>query len=264
MGLFAHVLLVAILASLVLVLLACAGFFLSERFASGRLGAHVFTGSLTIAVAIVFAMALNHHWRVQRDRDNAVRAARAQHLAALHVLLHAEADALKTLAQGLRQGRYFTLVANDARQAVWPDETLGADVERHYPEYFHERERLIHDVMQYDTELGRLRHLVSASLPLREGLEPSRGDLLTALARKCAGAAPAFRLDTALRATPGRDDALQVYEDYRCAPDLVRVAQDVFDRAADLADAAVAASEAARRYIEETELRGTCTYAPDE
>ncbi len=261
---FAHVLLVAILASIVLVVLACAGFFLSERFASGRLAAHLFTASLTIGIAVVFAAALNHEWRVQRDRDHAVRAARAQHLAALHVLLRAEADALKTIAQGLRQGRYFTLVANDARQAVWPDETLGDDVERHYPEYFHERERLIHDVIQYDTELGRIRHLVSASLPLREPLEPSRGDLITALVRKCAGAAPAFRQETAVRASPARDDALQVYQQYRCAPDVIRVAQDLFDRAADLADAAVVASGAARRYVEETELRGTCTYVPDE
>lgn len=264
MGLFAHVLLVAIVASLVLVLLACTGFLLSERFASGRLTAHVLAGSLTIAVAIVFAAALNHQWRIQRDRDAAVRGARTQHLENLHVLLRSESDALKTLAHGLRQGRYFTLVANDARQAIWPDEALSTDVERHYPEYFHERERLIHDILQYDTELGRIRHIVSASLPLPEPLEPSRGDLIAALVGKCAGAAPAFRRDASLNAAPARDGALQVYEQYRCAPDLIRVAQDLFDRAADLADAAVAASDAARRYVEETALRGACTYAPGE
>jgi hypothetical protein len=37
-----------------------------------------------------------------------------------------------------------------------------------------------------------------------------------------------------------------------------------FDRAEDLADAALLASAAARRDAEETVLHGSCTYAPDE
>jgi hypothetical protein len=38
----------------------------------------------------------------------------------------------------------------------------------------------------------------------------------------------------------------------------------LFDRAEDLADAALLASAAARRYAEETVLHGSCTYAPGE
>jgi hypothetical protein len=47
-------------------------------------------------------------------------------------------------------------------------------------------------------------------------------------------------------------DATQVFDRYHCTTDLTRMCQALLDRAADLADAALQAGEAARRYAEET------------
>lgn len=269
MASFDHVLPVALIAAAALAMLAAAGFFLSERRAGGRVAAHLLTAVVTLAVAIVFAVTVNHAWRLERDRENERRGARLQHLERLHATLRAEADALKNLARGLHEGRDFTLAANDARQAIWLDGPLTADIERHYPDYFQERERLIREILRYDTELGRLRQIVSASLPLDDRTEPFRAALVPALVGKCAGAssAPPFPRMVNSSMPDGRahgvvNGLLQLYEEHRCPPAAARAAQDLFDRAADLADAVAAAGDAAARYAEETQLRGSCTYAP--
>ena len=59
-----------------------------------------------------------------------------------------EMEALNGIAGALRDGRSFTEVANDARQAVWHDDVLTTDVERHFPEYARERKRLIQNILE--------------------------------------------------------------------------------------------------------------------
>lgn len=216
------------------------------------------TGIVTIAVAIVLSTGLDHAWDAKRDRDAQASAARLRHLQRLQALLRAESDALKSIAQALRDGRYFALVANDARKAIWQDQTLTADVERHFPQYYREREHLIAAIVEHDGEFARARQIVSASLQLTPAEEPYRPDLVHALVRKCGGTASSP--DRMLEAT----DAVREYDNYRCDPEATRGCRMVFDRADDLAEAALLASEAAGRYAEEAVLHGSCTYAPEE
>lgn len=230
----------------------------SRRFPDRPGAAHIVAAIVTIAAAIVLSAGLDRAWEAKRDRDARVSSARFRHLQRLQDLLRDESDALNAIAQALRDGRYFALVANDARGAVWQDRPLTADVERHFPQYFQERERLIGAVVEHDGELARARQRVSATLRLTPAAEPYRSDLVQALVRKCGGTA--IRPDAAL----GADDAVRAYDSYRCSPEIVRVCGMVFERADDLADAASRASAAARRDAEETVLPGSCTYAPDE
>jgi hypothetical protein len=257
---FEHSIVMISLAQLAVVSLAFGGFYLSvTRFGRHRVAGYVCSVTATLAVAIVFSANLHQTWQARRDSEQRVWAARSQHLHRLQILLRAESASLTGIAQALHEGRYFTLIADDARHAVWQDGPLTPDVERHFPEYFGERERLIHDILDYDREVGRLRQMVSASLPLTGAAEPYRKMLVPALVSKCGGVSDgsADRL-SAVR------DALGAYDQYLCTADLTGLSQMLFDRAADLADAASRASEAAGRYAEETVLRGSCTYAPPE
>jgi hypothetical protein len=225
----------------------------------GRATANAMVAAITtIGVAIVLAAGLDRLWEAQRERDARMASARLRHLQRLQALLREESGALSSIAQALRDGRYFALVANDARRAVWQDRTLTADVERHFPEYYQEREHLIDAIVAHDGELARARQIVSAGLTLSRATEPYRADLLQALVRKCGG--------TGVRPqeTLGATDAVRAYDEYRCNPETTYVCRMFFDRAEDLADAALLASAAARRDAEETVLHGSCTYAPGE
>jgi hypothetical protein len=278
-----HMILVTILAAAALVGVAWAGFLLSVKKLPGHtVAGQVLTVTVSIGIAIFFSIALNHLWVAKRERDQRTWTARAQHLQRLQLLLRTESDSLNTLARALREGRYFTLVADDARKAIWQDDALTPDVEHHFPEYFREREQLIQRILDYDTEMGRIRQVVSASLQLSEATEAYRSDLLPALVDKCGGAGPGVSLTrtgdtyTISRMSPQSSDsvtpeqlipireAVRAYEEYKCSPELSNASQSLLDRAEDLADAASIASEAARRYAEETVLRGSCSYAPTE
>jgi hypothetical protein len=239
--------------------LALATYWLIVRmFPDHSRAGEVVTGVVTIGVAIVLSTSLDHAWDAKRARDAQVASSRLRHLQRLQALLREESDALKSIAQALRDARYFALVANDARKAIWQDQTLTADVERHFPEYYREREHLIAAIVEHDGELARARQVVSAALHLTPAEDAYRTDLVHALVRKCGGTAssPDRMIDTA--------EAIREYDKYRCDPEASRVCRMVFDRADDLADAALLASEAAGRYAEETVLHGSCTYAPDE
>jgi len=275
-----HLPLLTILFAVATVAIASGGFYLSTMFPGHRAAGQVLTVTIVIAIAVIFSVSIGQLWGAKRDRDHRVWTARSQHQERLRALLRGESASLKDIAHALREGRYFTLVTDDARKAVWQDDALTADVERHFPEYFREREELIRQVLQYDSELGRIRQIVSAALQLGEQTEPYRSELVPALVNKCAGASPgasfvrlangSSRLGSAGRdADSGRvdpvvatGDAVRTYQEYRCTADLTRMCLSVRERAGDLADAASLASEAARRYAEETELRGSCTYAP--
>jgi len=280
---FEHLAFLTLLSAAAVVTIACGGFYLSAgTFPAHRVAGQVLTVTVTLAMSIILSVGLNQAWRAKRDNDRRMWTARAQHQERLRVLLRAEAESLSGLAQALREGRYFTLVADDARKAVWQDDTLTTDVERHFPEYFHDRERLIREILEYDSELGRIRHSISAALHLTDGSEPYRSDLVPALVNKCGGAASRVSLvrlanDSAARPSDHRvsgseradqfeamRDAARTYEQYQCPADLTRRCHSLLDHAADLADAAARASEAARRYAEETVLQGSCTYAPAE
>jgi hypothetical protein len=244
----------------VVVAIAGGGFYLSVRkFPDHRVAGYAISVTATLAVAIIFAAGLHQLWQAARDRDARLSAARGAHLQRLHMLLRAEAASLKRIGEGLREGRYFTLVADDARKAVWQDEALTPDVERHFPDYFRERERLIRDILDYDAEVGRTRQSASATLTLTAATEAYRAMLVPMLVDKCGGVSrgnpPQFM------AVP---DAVHAFEQYLCSDELIRRSQMLFDRAADLEDAALRASEAAERYAEETVLHGSCTYAPPE
>jgi len=280
---FEHPMFLTLAAVVAVIVLAYGGFYLFVNKFPGHRGAgQVVTVTRTIAVCIVFSVGLNQLWGARRDRDQRVWTARSQHLQRLQILLRAESESLTGMAQALREGRYFALVADDARKAVWRDDTLTTDIERHFPEYFRERERLIRTILEHDSKLGHIRQIVSATLRLTEATEFYRSDLVPALVKKCGGAAPGVSFNhiadnSAFRRMGGRSsgvrnpdqimpmrDAFRTYEQYRCTSDLARMCQSLFDRAADLADAALVASEAARRYAEETVLHGSCTYAPAE
>jgi hypothetical protein len=275
---FAQLLALTLLAVVAVITVACAGFYLSVRFPGHRVAGRIFSVTVTLAMAIIFSISLNHLWGATRDRDQRVWTARGQHLQRLQLLLRAESESLKGIAQALRQGRYFTLVADDARKAVWQDDTLTSDVERHFPEYFLERERLIRQVLEQDGERGQIRQVVSASLQLTQTTEPYRAEIVSAVVNKCGGAAPgiSFRHVAAISSPPGMSasgtpdqsdpmsDAIRTHEQYRCTVELTRMCQALLDRAADLADTALVASLAARRHAEETVLHGSCTYAPAE
>jgi hypothetical protein len=266
-------------AAAALIVLAVAAFFLLIRKLPHRpVAAHVVTVTVTVAATTVTAVALNHLWAARRERDARIWAARGQHLQQLQRLLRAESESLKALASALRVGRYFTLVANDAREAVWHDDVLTSDVGHHFPEYFQDREQLIREVLGYDTEMGRLRQIISASLPLPEAGEPFRTDLVSALVSKCGGAASGVslaRMRDASTIRTGTDhaagsaqasqtiDPVQTYEQYQCG-ELSRACRNLLDRAADLADTASTLSDSAGRYAHETVLHGSCTYAPGE
>jgi hypothetical protein len=258
---FEHPLFLTVVAAVAIVTLACGGFYLSvTRFRGHRVAVQVAAVTVTVAVSIVLSVALNQLWAARRDSEQRVWTARSQHLQQLQLLLRAESASLNGIAQALRQGRYFALVADDARQAVWQDDTLTADVERHFPEYFRERERLIRRILEHDSERGQIRQIVSATLQLTDAAERYRSDLVPALVNKCGGAAPGRSLGSQDQLPV--HDAVRAYEQYRCTSDLARLCQSLLDRAADLADAALVASEAARHYAEQTVLHGSCTYAP--
>jgi hypothetical protein len=278
-----HLIIATILAAVAIIAVACTGFYLSMKKLSGHAAAgHVVNVTVSVATTIIFAIALNQLWTVKRDRDQRVWTARGQHLQRLQQALRKESESLTVLARGLREGRYFTLVANDARQAIWQDDVLTTDVERHFPQYFREREQLIRRILEYDGEVHRIRQVVSASLHLTELTEPYRSELVPALLNKCGGAGPGIALTGAgdsytssgARGTLSGSgsppqfismrEAIRTFEQYRCAPDLSRACQSLLDLADDLADAASSLSEAARRYAEETVLHGSCTYAPAE
>ena len=222
-----------------------------------------------VSIAIVFAVALSRAWAAQQARDQQIRDARDEHLERIHTLLRSESDALREIAGSLRSGRYFTQLANDARQAVWRDEALTADVEHHFPDYFGEREQLIRTILQYDDTLGRLRQHVSESLHLSEWTDPYAIELVSALVRKCGGGyVPRAIAEESSARHPERDihtrAALRAYDEYRCAPALAVDARRLLDWADDLADQAVQLSDEARRDAEEAVLHGECTYAPSE
>jgi hypothetical protein len=249
-----------VLAAAAVVAMAGGGFYLSARkFSNHRLAGYVISMTATLAAAIIFSASLQQLWQVRRDRDARSSAARAEHLQRLHTVLREEAASLKRVGEGLREGRYFTLVADDARKAVWQDESLTPDVERHFPDYFRERERLIRDILDYDVEVGRTRESVSASLTLTAAAEPYRAMLVPALVDRCGGVSRGHA--SQFMAVP---EAVRAFEQYPCTEQLTRRSQMLFDRAADLEDAALRASEAAERYAEETVLHGSCTYAPPE
>jgi hypothetical protein len=212
--------------------------------------------SATIATAIVLATTLNHVWATKREHERQVWAARDEHRRGLQALLRQESAALTTIAEGVRQGRVFTLVGNDARAAVWHDATLTADVERHFPRYFQEREQLIARILDHDTQVGRTRASLSESLALVGAVEPYRGELVQALVNKCAGG-PA----TAFTRTA---DTVRIFDGYRCTPAVASASEGLLDTADDLADAAAAMSGEAARHAAETVLHGSCPYAPAE
>jgi hypothetical protein len=267
--------------ALVVVLLPCVAFYLTvTRCSQWARAAHTLNVSATLAVGVILAVTLNHLWGMKREDDRRVWVARQQHLQQLRVLLKDESNSLDALARSLRQRRYFTLVANDARHAVWRDEALSADIEHHFPEYFHAREDLIQGVLAYDTAMGRVRALVSASLVLPGELEIYRSTLVPALISKCGGAdasglvphmrndgLPAGEDDASAEAayverSISARDAVPIFERYRCQPDLAATSRNVIDQANDLADQAAIVRDAARRDAEETVLHGSCTYAP--
>lgn len=254
----------------ILVGLAGVGFHLSRQVGRRpRMAALAVTLAAQVSIAIVFAVALNRAWAAQQARDKQIRDARDQHLERMHTLLRSESDALRGLAGTLRSGRYFTQVANDARQAVWRDEALTADVEHHFPDYFGEREQLIRTILQYDDTLGRLRQRVSESLHLSEWTDPYAIELVSAVVKKCGGGyVPRAIAEESTARHPERDihtrAALRAYDEYRCAPPLAADARRLLDWADDLADQAVQLSDEARRDAEEAVLHGDCTYAPAE
>ena len=231
-----------------------------------QIAALVVTPAASLSIAIIFAVALNQAWGARRDRDQRIYAARGQHLQRLQTLLRTESEALSGIAGALRDGRYFTQVANDARQAVWHDDVLTADVERHFPEYSREREQLIRAILEHDREMGRFASDLSASLRLTDATEPYRIDLVSALVKKCAGASgsPVVRW-TGLResrcqpADARGGTRLSHTSEYRGTPPRVAAVRQLFDRADDLADEALQLSAAARRDAEETVLHGSCT-----
>ena len=246
-------------AAIFIAALACGTFFLLGRTVPGRqAGALVVSAIVTIGAAIVLSAGLNHVWEATRDREARVSSARLRHLEHLQHLLREESDALTSIAGALRDGRHFALVANDARKAVWQDQPLTADVERHFPEYYREREHLIAAIVDHDGEIARAGRIASSTLTLTPALEAYRSDLVRAVVRKCGG--------TGVRPNeiPGAADVLRAYDDYRCHAEITRVCRMVFDRADDLAGEAVLVSAAARRYAEETVLHGSCTYAPED
>lgn len=246
-------------AAIFIAALACGTFFLLGRTLPGRqAGALVVSAIVTIGAAIVLSAGLNHVWEATRDREARVSSARLRHLERLQHLLREESDALTSIAGALRDGRYFALVANDARKAVWQDQTLTVDVERHFPEYYREREHLIAAIVNHDGELARARRIASSTLTLTPAMEAYRSDLVRLVVRKCGGTA--VRPDEIL----GAPSAVRAYDEYRCDPEVSRVCRMAFDRADDLAGEAVLVSTAARRYAEETVLHGSCTYAPEE
>ena len=210
-----HLVLLTVAFASAIIGLAGLGFYLTmTRWTRRARAAHVLNVSTVLAAGAILSVTLNQMWAVRRDADGRIWAARVQHLQRLHALLQAEGAALDDLAHGLRERRYFTLVANDARKAVWHDEVLSPDVVNHFPEYFHEREDLIRGVLDYDTEMGRVRATVSAGLALPEGLEPARSDLVSALVIKCGGADAGSSV-ARLRSdgVPGSSDAFPVRAD---------------------------------------------------
>jgi hypothetical protein len=276
-----HLLLTTIVTPIAVVALALLAFVVSLRiWPARRVLAPVVAVTVAIATAIVSGVALGQVWTAKRDSVQRQWAARRQHLQRLQILLRTESVSLDGIARGLTAGRPLTLGVNDARRAIWQDEVLTSDVERHFPEYFRQREALIQSVLNHESELAQVRQTVSASLPLTAGTEPFRPYLLQALVNKCAGAGsdPFFTQggdgDEADRLgkppsgadrsehDPAKREALRVYAQYRCTPELATATQGLSDRAEDLADAASLLSESARRSAEETILQGWCTYAP--
>ena len=152
--------------ALAVVLLPGLAFYLTTtRFSQWARAAHTLNATATLTLGVILAVTLNHLWGMKREADRRAWAARDRHLQRLKVLLENEGDSLGELARSLRQRRYFTLVANDARQAVWRDEALTSDVVNHFPEYHTEREQLILRILSYDAEMGRVRSLISRTIP---------------------------------------------------------------------------------------------------
>jgi hypothetical protein len=272
-----HLTLVTLSTALAVVLLAWGGFVLVIKCPPNhRRAGYLVNITASITAAAICAVGLSHLWTARRELDRRVWTARHDHLRQLQLLLGREARSLSGLSHALGERRYFTLVANDARQAIWQDEALTADVEEHFPEYVREREALIRRVLDYDREMGHVRQLVSASLRLDDGMERYRADLVPALVKKCAGAGAGLSLVQAAEDGPishrsptatdepavAASSAARRYDDYRCTPGLSAASRSLFDRADDLADAAQLLSETARRDAEDTVLHGSCTYAP--
>lgn len=265
-----HLVLLALAGAAAVMSLAAAGLYLSGKFGVHPVAVQITSLAVSIAVAVIFTLTLAQLWRVRQAEDERTWFARAQHLQRLQEQLRRESESLRELSWSLRDGRYLALVANDAREAVWKDEVLTRDVERHYPDYFRDREDLIRRILDHDSEIGRFRQKLAATLTLTALTEPYRATLIPALMKKCAGERPS-RAGVDARPAAGprtaassvlTDDALTIYDRYVCAADLVRQSQDLFDRAADLAEAATMAGDRARREAEGTLLHGTCTYAP--
>jgi hypothetical protein len=225
-------------------------------FPDRRTAGLVVSVTIAIATAVVFATTLNHVWATKREHERQMWAARDEHRRALQALLRQESAALTAIAAGLRQGRVFTVAANDARAAIWHDATLTTDVERHFPRYFQEREQLIARVLDHDTQVGRTRASLSEGLALVGAAEPYRGELVEALVNKCAGGPATTFTRTA--------DTVRVFDEYRCSAALASASEGLLDTADDLADAASAMSGEAGRHAEETVLHGSCPYAPAE
>jgi len=254
-----HLILVTVLAAIGVMSLACVTLYVSVTMLPNRPVTGLVTAvAISMTTAIICAVPLNQLWAAKRDGAQRAWTARSQHLQQLQLLLRRESESLDAIARALRKGEYFTLTADDARRAIWHDEALTADIERHFPEYFREREDLLRRVLEHDTDVGRIRQRVSASLLLGDATEPYRSDLIRALVNKCAGAGPG------MSPTRSEEEYVRRYDQYRCAPDLSRASQSLLDRAEDLADEASIVSETARRDAEETVLHGSCTYAPEE
>jgi hypothetical protein len=254
-----HLLLVTFGAAAAVLVLPLAGFFFTRKISGQTTAMAVaLNATASMATAIVLAVVLHDLWAARDASSHRAWTARREHLEHLQVLLRHESDSMNDIARGLRQGRHFTEIANDARAAIWHDDVLTEDVERHFPEYARRREQLIREVLDYDTSLGDIRGMLSASLHLTEAAEPYRSDLIQALVKRCGGGAPDVSFARAA------SDAAGTYDQYQCAPRLVGASRQLLDRAEDLADTASSMSAEARRHAEETVLHGSCTYAPAE
>jgi hypothetical protein len=259
-----HLILVTGVSALAVVLLPCLAFYLTTtRFSQWARAAHTLNASATLALCVILAVTLNHLWGMKRETDRRAWAARDQHRQRLKVLLKNEGDSLGELARSLRQRRYFTLVANDARQAVWRDEALTSDVVNHFPEYAHEREQLIQRILSYDAEMGRVRSLISRTIPPGPPEGRNSSELLSALVQKCGGEPPEWLHSLERQAEPDRGQKTdQSYQTYRCEQEISDTAQRVLDRADDLADATSILADTAKRAAEDDVLHGSCPYAP--
>ena len=157
-----------------------------------------FGPQLVMVILIMFL--LNNLWAAVREREQRAWSLRQNHQVRLQVVLRTDAESLSIIARkattvgrisGFNKG---TVPDTSELESLFSPDLLTADLANHFPEYWRDKQQLIKDVNQQDTEFGDTVERVSKTLQLPSYAENRRIELGRNYLAKCLDKGQGFTL----------------------------------------------------------------------